>query len=102
MQVGTNGYFTFAEFDGYSPFLFDESTDIPIVAPFFTDIDISDGIGQINYETHTRSTSEYAISQVDSVINQQAETDFSGRWMLVATWDGVPPFGDTSTVSNVV
>jgi hypothetical protein len=82
-------------------FLFDGSTTIPIVAPFFTDIDISDGVGQINYETHTRSTSEYAISQVDSVINEQADTNFNGRWMLVATWDRVPPLGDNSIVSNV-
>ena len=101
-QVGTNGYFTFAEFDGYSPFLFDESTDIPIVAPFFTDIDISNGVGDINYEIHTRSTSEYAISQVDSVINEQADTNFNGRWMLVSTWDSVPPLGDTSIVSIVL
>ena len=70
------------------------------MAPFFTDIDISNGVGTIYYETHTRATSEYILDGVNSVINEQAETDFYGEWMLVATWSGVPPFGDTSVVSS--
>lgn len=98
-QVGTNGYFTFTDFVDYRPFLFNENTTLPIVAPFFTDINIASGVGTIYYETHTTATSEYILYGVDSVINEQAETDFYGEWMLVATWSGVPPFGDTSVVS---
>ena len=68
------------------------------MAPFFTDIDISVGIGQIQYEIHTENTSEFILSQVNSLINEQAQTEFNGEWLLVATWDDVPPFGDNSIV----
>ena len=97
-QVGTNGYFTFTDYTGYAPFIFNEYS-LPLVAPFFTDIDISYGIGKIHYEIHTEDTSESFLSQVNSVINEHARTDFKGRWMLVATWDQVPPFGAITSVS---
>ena len=65
------------------------------MAPFFTDIDISTGIGQIDYEIHTKRTSESILSLVNLVIN---DTDFNGEWLLAATWDDVPPFGDSNIV----
>ena len=67
------------------------------MAPFFTDIDIGLG-GQINYEIHTVTTSQSILSEVNSLINDQTQTEFNGEWLLVATWDNVPPFGDNSTV----
>ena len=74
-------------------------TGLSIVAPFFTDIDISQGTGQILYEVHTEATSSVLLSQVDAVIEPNFQTEFNGRWLLVATWDGVPPFGgDLQTV----
>ena len=94
-QVGTNGYFTF---DGYSPFLFNNDGVHSLVAPFFTDTDISQGIGQIDYEIHTNSTSESILSSVDDLINFHLNEKFIGNWMLVATWDMVPPFGNDSIV----
>ena len=101
MQVGTNGYFTFEGFLGYQPFLFDENTILSLVAPFFTDIDISRGIGQINYEIHTRSSSESILSLVNSIINKQTETEFNGNWLLVATWDNVPQFGGPYNIVSI-
>ena len=72
------------------------------MAPFFTDIDISVGIGQINYEIHTRSSSENILSLVNLIINKQTETEFSGNWLLVSTWDNVPQFGgDYNIVSKM-
>ena len=100
LQVGTNGYFSFTGFSGFGSFLFNENTTLPLVAPFFTDIDISGGIGGIDYELHTEDTSQSILSQVDSVINDHAGTNFNGRWMLVATWDNVPPFGDSTVVRS--
>ena len=64
-----------------------------LVAPFFTDIDISRGVGQIIYENHTLSTSKDLISRVDYIINEQTQANFKGKWMLVATWEDVPQFG---------
>ena len=49
MQVGTNGYFTFDGFSGYEPFLFNESSTQSLVAPFFSGVDILNGIGETNY-----------------------------------------------------
>ena len=69
------------------------------MAPFFSDIDITSGIGEIDYEIHTGISSESILSQVSSLISQRAQTEFIGKWLLVATYDGVPPFGDDSVVS---
>ena len=69
-----------------------------MVAPFFTDIDITSGVGQINYEVHTEATSLSLLSCVNSLINYHAQTEFNGVWLLVATWDGVPLNSDTSIV----
>ena len=87
---------------GIVPFLFDEDLTLPVVAPFFTDIDISEGIGQINYETHTRSSSESILNLVNSIINKQTETEFNGNWLLVATWDNVPQFGGDYNIVSIV
>ena len=91
-QVGSNGYFTFDGFTGYSPFTFNEITTKSLVAPFFTDLDIRD-VGQINYEVHNETTSQSLLSRVNSLINHHAQTEFNGEWMLVATWDGVKHYG---------
>ena len=97
-QVGTNGYFTFEFFTGFSPFLFNNNTNLSLVAPFFTDIDISDGVGRINYEVHTEFTSEIILTEVNAIINEHTQANFTGFWLLVASWEDVPPFGDSSIV----
>ena len=99
--MGTNGYFTFTGYSGFSPFLFNENTNLPLVAPFFTDIDISNGVGQIDYEIHTSDTSGSILSQVDSVINEHTGTSFNGEWMLVATWEQVPAFGGGTSIVRI-
>ena len=98
-QVGTNGYFTFDGFTGYESFVFNEHSPLPLVAPFFADIDISSGVGRIGYEIHTQQNSENILSQISAVINENHNTRFQGKWLLVATWDGVPPF---SGFGNIV
>ena len=100
MQVGTNGYFTFGRYRGYRPFLFNERNQ-SLVAPYFTDIDISKGVGQIQYEVHAGATSEAVLSQVNGLINQCSEKEFKGNWLLVATWENVPWFGGSTSVVSV-
>ena len=78
--------------------MFNENTPQPLVAPFFADIDITEG-GFIGYEIHTDSTSPSLLSQVNSLISDRTATEFYGAWLLVATWDHVPPYGDSSIVS---
>ena len=69
------------------------------MAPFFTDIDISFGIGQIIYAVYNDTIPEGILSSVNSVINEHMLTDFKAEWLLVATWENVPEFGSGS--SNV-
>ena len=66
------------------------------MAPFFTDIDISEGVGQIDYEIHTVTTSQSILSEVNSLINEHTQTEFNGEWLLVATWDNVPHISNNS------
>ena len=73
-----------------------------MVAPFLFDIDISGGVGQIDYEIHTVTTSQSILSEVNSLIYEHTQTEFNGEWLLVATWDNVPPFGDNSNVCNLL
>ena len=98
MQVGTNGYFTFDVFAGFVPFTFNENVSLSLVAPFFTDIDISTGVGQIIYEIHTLPTSRRIISKVNSIIKKQTKENFRGEWMLVATWEDVPQYGTNRNI----
>ena len=65
-----------------------------LVAPFFTDTDISYGVGQIRYEIHTTATSAYLLSNVSKLISEHMETDFSGEWLLIAEWRDAPAYGD--------
>ena len=69
------------------------------MAPFFTDIDISFGIGQIIYAVYNDTIPEGILSSVNSVINEHMLTDFKAEWLLVATWENVPEYGSDS--SNV-
>ena len=103
LQIGTNGYFTLdQQFNDYQSVVFNEHTNMSLVAPFFTDIDISSysGAGNIFYEAHTADTSQTLLSSIDSVINQNMETEFHGEWLLVAEWNNVQKYGSPNTVSN--
>lgn len=100
--MGTNGYFTFDFFNDYSPFIFNELSRKSLVAPFFADIDISGGIGEINYEIHTDVTSQSILSRIDSVISEHMQIEFNGRWLLVAQWDGVPQYGGDINIVSIV
>ena len=102
LQIGTNGYFTLdQQFDDYQSAVFNEHTNMSLVAPFFTDIDISYyGAGNIFYEAHTPDTSQTLLSSIDAVINQNMETEFHGEWLLVAEWNNVQEYGVPNTVSN--
>lgn len=76
-----------------------------VIAPYWADIDTSVQ-GEIWYETHTREgrISTDLIDTVSAFVNNQTGTgEFSGTWMLVATWDAVRPYsGQGNQFSTVV
>ena len=88
------------------PFTFGETINYSLVAPFFTDIDIrrinGNENGNVFYEIHNKSTSEYVLSQVNAFITGHTKSKFSGEWLLVATWDHVPPYMDNTIVSTLL
>lgn len=102
MQVSTNGFFSFGEAVVYNtPQLFSPSSPPTyLVAPFWSNNDISNRVGNITYEVHTVETSPSYTTLVSSFISQQKQVKFRGNWMLVAHWNGVPQFGGSlATVS---
>ena len=73
-----------------------------LVAPFWTDADITNGVGKVSYQVHDNNQSE-SLSWVSTYISQQQQINFSGTWMLVAEWKDVPEYnGATSIVSDCV
>ena len=86
----------------YQSQLFPYSTlNLNLVAPFWADIYIVDGPGQILYEVHATNASFVPLTRVSGFISRQLGIPFSGSWMLVAHYDHVLPFGytDSSAVS---
>ena len=89
-QVGTNGLLSFDE--SYNSFLnrpFTQSSTLYLVAPFWDDVDIRGGNGDIFYMT---TYSGFFLYQVNSYIQYVRPTDFEATWMLVAYWVGVHPY----------
>ena len=81
----------------WTPYLFPGSGQNSLAAPFFTDIDISEGVGHIRYEIHTNASSEYLLS-VSTLINEHMGTEFSGEWLMIAEWRDVPAFGQSLNI----
>lgn len=88
LQVSTNGLFSFSRpFTFHDAHLFPDSRFNFIVAPFWSDIDISTGVGNVSYEVHTSSD---VLNWVSTFVSQHQQTNFTGEWMIVAEWRDVP------------
>ena len=63
-----------------------------LIAPLWSDVDISDdeGGGEIFYQTISDSGDE-SLSTVSRFIEYQYNISFAGEWMLIATWNNVHP-----------
>ena len=107
MQINTNGFLSFERpVEDFSPDLFPEPHTTYLVAPYWADINIDNALelGQISYEVHTADSDSTLLSQVSFFISEQWEDseEFIGRWMLVAEWNDVPPFGSTTEVEFII
>ena len=87
-------------FPHHSPHLFPATSVYNhVVAPFWTDNDITGGVGEVSYQVYNNSLSE-SLSWVSTYISQQQQVNFNGTWMLVAEWRDVPEYlGDATIVS---
>ena len=101
LQVSSNGFFSFDREASYNtPQLFSSSfTSAHLVAPFWSNNDISNRVGNISYEVHYSETSNSNyIDLVSTFISQQEQVEFRGSWMLLAEWNRVPQFRGPLTV----
>ena len=98
-QINTNGIISVNQpFLEYIPQLFPYQSQY-LVAPFWADVDISGGVGNISYEVY--STGSPALDTVNTIISDEENINFIGHWMIVAEWDEVPAFGGSFTQVSV-
>ena len=100
-QVNTNGIISFQRpFTDYIPRRFPLNNNIPLIAPFWDDVDIR-RFGNIFY----RQTSNVTLLQTarDQLQNLFPSSDnFTPTTLFIATWDRVAQFGGGSQVSHVL
>ena len=91
--MGTNGLLSFdTSYNSFSNQQFPGNFFISsryLVAPFWDDVDIRDGSGEISYEIHT---SGYYLDEVNLFLRRKRPSDFVGTWMAVIYYDAVHPF----------
>lgn len=92
-QVSTNGILSFGRpFPQHSPHFFSEASFYDyLVAPFWSDNDITGGVGEVSYQVHEDNQSE-SLSWISTYISQQQQINFNGNWMLIAEWTNVPEY----------
>lgn len=94
-QIGTNGMFSFGYRELaylFSLTYFNRST----ADPFWGDVDISNGVGEIKYEIHPSPS--VLIDQVSTFISVKRGLEFVGAWMLVCYWQNVPEYGGSLSI----
>ena len=100
MQVGSNGIISFGRV--YNNGTNEEFTRLLtgkyLVAPFWDDINISDG-GTISYETFE---SGYYLEQVNAYIQRQRQNAFQGTWMMNVYYKEVAPYSESGEKSRRV
>ena len=75
----------------------------PLIVPYWTDIDLTDGVGNVMYTVYTsESGSDYIELVNEFLANINTETDgFTATSMLVAQWIDVCPISN-SQCSEVI
>ena len=91
--MGTNGLLSFkTPYNSFSNQQFPGSTTISsryLVAPFWDDVDIVGGNGEISYEIHQ---SGYYLDEVNAFLQRKRPSEFEGTWMAVVYYDAVHPY----------
>ena len=92
--MSSNGLLSFGSgFSAYSPRIFPRSGSPPLIAPYWTDIDLSGGVGNVRYTVYTTENEESYIDQVNEFLVNKID-GFIATTMLVAQWIDVCPLGD--------
>ncbi|XP_071482117.1 uncharacterized protein [Diadema antillarum] len=83
---------------------FSNSTTVPLIAPFWADVDISQNRGEVYYQVYefleSNTANETAVLVDANERIQAFDSDFSSfnaTWMLVITWSNLPSFISSNT-----
>ena len=99
-QINTNGIISMdSPFTQFSPELFPVDSEY-LVAPFWADVDIAGGTGDIRYQVY--SSGSALVETVNTFINNEEDFNFIARWMLVAEWDSVSTFGGPTSQASII
>ena len=72
-----------------------------LVAPFWADIDVGRGMGDVSYQAY--STGSPLLNIVNSFITDERDFNFNGHWMLLAQWNSVSSyFNPTNEASYII
>ncbi|XP_051770088.1 uncharacterized protein LOC127523435 isoform X2 [Ctenopharyngodon idella] len=98
LYVNNKGYLTFeGPFHQWYPYYFPANSTRDIIAPLWTDIDITRK-GIISYRQVTDGP---LLNRASRDINQyHPNLNFSASWVFIATWDKVPYYGYRRTEST--
>ena len=67
----------------------------PLIAPYWTDIDLSGGAGSVRYTVYTTENGASYIDQVNKFLVNRTANSFVASMLLVVQWiDVVCPDGD--------
>ena len=84
-------------FSNFSPQRFPYGS-YPLIAPYWTDIDLSSGIGNVTYTVYTAGSinGDCYVDLVNKFLANELKTDsFTATSMLVAQWIDVCPYGNS-------
>ena len=84
-------------FSNFSPQRFPYGS-YPLIAPYWADIDLSSGIGNVRYTVYTTGNinGDCYVDLVNKFLVNELETDsFTATSMLVAQWIDVCPYGNS-------
>ena len=81
-------------FSNYSPQRFPYGY-YPLIAPYWTDIDLSSGFGNVMYTVYTNESRSDYIELVNEFLANTETDDFTATSMLVAQWIDVCPYGNS-------
>ena len=99
MQVNTNGILSFrVPFTDFTPRMFPLPDNIPLIAPFWDNVDI-ERFGNISY----RETSDFTLLQKANAQLQElfpSAGSFTSTTLFIATWDRVAEFEGGSAESK--
>ena len=103
MQIGTCGLITFGD-----EYIKPDTSTLPVtdpfvilVAPFWDDIDLSAGRGEIRYDLVT-NREDQSHFHVESYLRKATGTTFTLSWFLVAQWLSVCPSWDNACSNTMV